>query len=106
MCSQKYYSIMKSKNRRFMLKNAENNAHTEVIEANLKNNSEKLLKHQNSVPTRTICCVTFFAFPATAGQKNVSDTRNIANRAKIDLAFSRPQTVPIFILFEALVRYC
>jgi len=60
---------------------------------------------KNFVPARTICCITFFAFPATAGQKNVSDTRNIANKAKIDLAFSRPQTVHIFMLFEALVRY-
>ena len=42
---------MKSKDRRFMLKNAENDAHTEGIEADMKNNNEELLKHQNFAPT-------------------------------------------------------
>lgn len=34
-----------------MPKNAENDAHTDVIEADMKNNNEKLLKHKNFVPT-------------------------------------------------------
>jgi hypothetical protein len=38
-------------NRKFMLKNAENDANTECIESELKNNNEKLLMHQNFVPT-------------------------------------------------------
>jgi len=42
---------MKSKDRRFMLKNAENNAQTEGIEDYMKNNSKKSLMHQNFAPT-------------------------------------------------------
>jgi len=42
---------MKSKNRRFMLKIAANDAHAECIEACMKNNNEKLLKHPNFAPT-------------------------------------------------------
>jgi hypothetical protein len=34
-----------------MLNNAKNDAHTKVIEADMKNNYEKLLKHQNFAPT-------------------------------------------------------
>ena len=42
---------MKSKDRRFMLENAENDAHIEDIEAYMENNSEKSLMHQNFAPT-------------------------------------------------------
>jgi len=45
------YSIMKSKDRRFMLENAENDAHSEDIKADMKNNNEKSLMHQNFAPT-------------------------------------------------------
>jgi len=51
MCPQKDYSIMESKDRRFMLKNAENDAQTESIEADMKNNNKKSLMHQNFAPT-------------------------------------------------------
>jgi hypothetical protein len=51
MCPQKYYSITKSRNRSFMLIDAENDANTEVIGADMINNNEKLLKHPNFAPT-------------------------------------------------------
>jgi hypothetical protein len=51
MCPQKDYSIMKSKDRRFMPKNAENDAQTEGIKSDMKNYDEKLLKHHNFAPT-------------------------------------------------------
>jgi len=42
MCPQKYYSIPNSKNGEFILNNTENDAFEEVIEADMKNNNEKL----------------------------------------------------------------
>jgi len=51
MCPQKDYSIMKSKDRRFMPKNAGNDAQTECIKADMKNYDEKILNHPNFAPT-------------------------------------------------------
>jgi len=42
---------MKSKDRRFMLENAENDANSEDIKADMKNNNEKSLMYQNFAPT-------------------------------------------------------
>jgi hypothetical protein len=42
---------MKSINRRFIRMNDENDAYKQGVEAGMKSNSEKLLKHQKFVPT-------------------------------------------------------
>jgi hypothetical protein len=36
MCPQKYYILLDSKNGKFMLKNAKNDAHTDLIKADRK----------------------------------------------------------------------
>jgi hypothetical protein len=51
MCPQKYYSITKSQNRSFVIKNAENEAPTGGFEVDLINDNEKLLRHPSRAPT-------------------------------------------------------
>lgn len=43
-----------------MLKNAENDSHKERIEADMKNNCEKLLRHQNFAPTLPGARIRYF----------------------------------------------